>query len=192
MTHLWPKRVLKSPKWPFKCHKRVCWLRTGATVWNRGERNDLNWKNNGRVAPPKLMIFRESSKGGFIFNLKNYVSDFGPLNRFFWAWNYKKGALCPWMPFTQVILCSRKHLYKFRNNSFTWDLLLKNVNCLSTSFYFLLKGIANFVLPLKNAFSVLVISSSGLNLILNLIAIVLTLENIAFTGRLRTFTFDCS
>ena len=76
------------------------------------------------------------------------------------------------MPFTQVILCSKKHLKKLRNNSFIWDLLLKNANCLSTSFYFLLKGIANFVLPLKNAFSVLVISSTGLNLILNLMAIV--------------------
>ena len=61
---------------------------------------------------------------------------------------------------------------KLRNNYFTWDLLLKNANCLSTSFYFLLKGIANFVLPLKNAFSILVISSSGLNVILNVIAIV--------------------
>ena len=29
--------------------------------------------------------------GGVIFNPKNYIADFGPLNRAFWAWNlYKK------------------------------------------------------------------------------------------------------
>ena len=44
----------------------------------------------GRVAPPKRMKFRKSSKLGVIFSPKIFVADFGPIDRAFWALNEKK------------------------------------------------------------------------------------------------------
>ena len=45
----------------------------------------------GRMASPKRMNFRKSSRGGVISNPKTYVADFGPLDRAFSAWKgYKR------------------------------------------------------------------------------------------------------
>ena len=50
------------------------------------ERINANSLNKGRMASPKRMNFRKSSRGGgVIFNPKNYIADFGPLNRAFSA-----------------------------------------------------------------------------------------------------------
>ena len=53
--------------------------------------------HKGRVALTKRNYFRKTSEGGWvIFNQNIYVADFGPLNRAFWAWNWKNCNMIFW------------------------------------------------------------------------------------------------
>ena len=59
---------------------------------NDGNDDDIDVyydKHEGRVTLPKGWIFGKVPKGGgVIFNTKDYVADFGPLDSAFWAWNF--------------------------------------------------------------------------------------------------------
>ena len=67
---------------------------------NDGNDDDIDVyydKHEGRVTLPKGWIFGKVPKGGgVIFNTKDYVADFGPLDSAFWAWNFWNAIwFCP-------------------------------------------------------------------------------------------------
>ena len=63
----------------------------------------------GRMAPPKRMNFRKSSKGwGLISNPKIYIAKFGPFNRAFSAWKWYKRVVSGYIfqPITMLNCCT--------------------------------------------------------------------------------------